>query len=110
MSKNAATGTRTASAPLDDERDPLSPADAERGDAESRIAVLHGVKERHQHTSAARADRVAERDGPAVHVDAVLRDAELTQHAERLRGERLVQLPEVDLLTPEPGFLERLLR
>src|SRR5262249_41866337 len=100
MSKKAATGT-DASAPLDDQRDPLPAAHAERGDAQARVAVLHGVQEGHQHAGAARADRMAEGDRAAVHVDAVLRDAELAQHAERLGGERLVQLPEVDLLFPE---------
>src|SRR5262249_40393779 len=47
-------------------------------------------------------------DGAAVHVDAVLRDAELLQHAERLRSEGFVQLPEVDLFLPDLAALERL--
>src|SRR5437016_1366340 len=109
MSKNAATGT-AASAPLDDQRDPLPAADAERGDTEPRVTVLHGVEERHQHARAARTDGMAERDGAAVHVHAILRDAELAQHAERLRGERLVELPEVDLFPAQVRLLQRLLR
>src|SRR5690242_15417807 len=108
-SKNAATGN-VPSAPLDDQRDPLSAADAERRHAEPRVAVLHRVEERHQHPRAARADGMAEGDGTAVHVDAILRDAELAQDAERLRGERLVQLPEVDFLATQTRLLERLLR
>src|SRR5689334_24193546 len=39
-------GHYEASAPLDDQRDPLPAADAERRHAEPRIAVLHCVEER----------------------------------------------------------------
>jgi hypothetical protein len=53
---------------------------------------------------------MAERDGAAVHVDLVLVDA---QDADRVQGdgrERLVDLPEVDVLGLQAGLLERLLR
>src|SRR5262249_7385455 len=69
----------------------------------------HGVEERHQDARAARADRMPEGDGATVDVDARLRDTQLPQHAERLRGERLVQLPEVDLFAPEASAGQRLL-
>src|SRR5207244_5782853 len=58
---------------LDHHRDPLPATDAERGDAEPGVARAHGVEEGHEDATAARADRMAERDRAAVHVDAVLR-------------------------------------
>src|SRR5262245_19297182 len=112
MSKSAATATagETSSGALDDHRDALAATDAQGGDAEARIAVGHRVQERDQHASAARPDRMAEGDGPSMHVDAVLRDAQLAQHAEGLPREGLVKLPEIDLLLAETGTRERLLR
>ncbi|MNT71020.1 hypothetical protein D3C72_2094630 [compost metagenome] len=41
---------------------------------------------------------MAQRDGTAVHVQAVHRDAQLFLAVQRLRGEGLVQFPEVDVL------------
>src|SRR5438876_12173813 len=94
MSKKAATATADSGA-LGDQRDPLSPADAERGDAEPRVALRHGVQERHQYARPARPDGMPEGNRTAVHVDPVLGDAELAQHAGRLRRDGLVQLPAV---------------
>ena len=65
------------------------------------------VDERRQHARAARADRVAERDGAAVDVHARRIDAELAHDRERLRGEGFVQLEEIDLSTRQPRALER---
>src|SRR6185503_6333795 len=107
-SKRAAIATADVTPPLrplDDHRDALPAADAERCDAELRVAVLHRVQQRGQDPRAARADGMTEGDGAAVHVHAVLRDVELAEDAERLAGERLVQLPEVDLLAAEAGLL-----
>src|SRR5262245_3755505 len=100
MSKNAAMPTRRLFA-LDHQRDALAAADAERREAEPRVPIRHGVEERHQDARAARADRMPEGDGATVDVDARLRDAQLPQHAERLRGERLVQFPQIDFFAPE---------
>src|SRR5580765_3937942 len=112
MSKKAATATERPErlGALDDHRDALAAPDAEGRRAEVRVAVLHRVQQRDEDPGAARTDRVAEGDRTAVDVHAVLRDAELAEDAEGLCGERLVQLPEVDLLAPEAGALERLLR
>ena len=43
------------------------------------------------------ADRVTERDGAAVHVDDVVGDAEVVHRREADRGERLVELEQVDV-------------
>ena len=55
--------------PLDRHPDAVAAAEAERRDAALQVAPLQRVEQRRQHAPAARADRVAERDGAAVHVD-----------------------------------------
>ena len=55
--------------PFDGERDAVAAAEAERRDAALQVAPLQRVEQRRQHARAARADRVAERDGAAVDVD-----------------------------------------
>src|ERR1700716_350092 len=44
-------------------------ADAKRREAALRVALLHLVQQSHEDAAARGADRVAERDRPAVHVD-----------------------------------------
>src|SRR3712207_1985479 len=82
---------------LDAHRDGVAAAEAERGESRARVAVLHGVQQRREHARAARADRVAERDRAAVHVDAVPVPAEPLPVGERLRGEGLVRLDELEV-------------
>ena len=53
--------------------DGFAATDAECGDALAKPAILQRVQQRHQHARARAADRVAERRGAAVHVDAVER-------------------------------------
>ena len=58
-------------------------------------AILQRVEQRRQHAGAARADRMAERDRAAVHVDAVPVPAQPPAVGERLRRERLVRLDQI---------------
>ena len=51
-----------------------------------------------QDARAGAADRVAERNGAAVHVQALRRDGQVLQHGEDLRRERLVQLDQIEVL------------
>ena len=82
--------------PLDHEGDALSAADAERGQPVAEAAGAQRVEQRDQDARAGRADRVAERDGAAVHVHALGVQLQLAQDGQALRGERLVQLEQVD--------------
>ena len=83
------------------------------------------VGHRRDDARAGGAERVAERDRAAVHVEARRIDladrlgaaeaalgerlrAEHLEHAEHLRGERLVQIDEVDVGERQPGAVERL--
>ena len=56
------------------------------------------VHQRRQDARAARADRMAERDGAAVHVDLRRVEAELADDGQRLRSERFVQLEEIEIV------------
>ena len=53
-------------------------------------------------------DRVPQGDRATVRVDLLLVEAEIIDHGERLRGERLVELDHADLLERAPGALEHL--
>ena len=90
---------------LDGERDAVAAAEAQRRDAALQVSALQRVEQRRQHAAAARADRVAERDSAAVDVHLRRIDAELVEHGDRLHGERLVQLEEIDVLQIPAGLL-----
>src|SRR5215510_8147251 len=81
---------------LDAERDAHAAADAERGQALVRIALLHLVQQRDEHTGARGADRVAEGDGAAVDVDLAGVPAEVLVDGAGLGGEGLVGLDQVE--------------
>ena len=61
--------------------------------------LLHRVQQRHEDARAAGADRVADGHGAAVHVHLREVDLQLREHAEGLRGEGLVELPQADVFT-----------
>src|SRR4051794_27799510 len=73
---------------LDDHGVALAAARADRGAAEAAAAALELERERPEDPGPGGADRVAEGDGAAVHVDLVLVDAEHPNRVERHGGER----------------------
>ena len=72
-----------------------------------RAAAAHLPHQRGQQARAGAAERVAERDRAAVHVQPLAVDAQLAHAREHLGGEGLVQLHEVDVRDVEPGAFER---
>src|SRR6476659_29121 len=82
--------------PFDGHRDGASATEAERGEAEPALAPDQFVGECRDDPGAARADRVTERDRAAVDVDLVPVEPEGTPVGERLGGERLVDLDQVE--------------
>ena len=56
------------------------------------------IEQRRQNARAARANRMAERDGAALNVDPRGVEAELACHRDGLHGERFVQLDEIDVV------------
>jgi hypothetical protein len=57
--------------PLDGHSHGISSTKAERCNAFVHVATYHFVQQRHQHPSAAGADRMAQRDSAAIHIDLV---------------------------------------
>ena len=82
-------------------RTPSRPSRRRRGRASRVHSALRGaelVQQRGDDPRPARADRVAERDRAAVDVDLVPVEAELATVGQHLRGERLVDLDQVERL------------
>ena len=77
---------------------PLPHADTQRCKPQVAVATAQLVQERDDEPRAAHPERMAERDRATVHVHAFLVEPELAADRERLRGEGLVQLDEVDIV------------
>ena len=73
-----------------------------------RFLPLELVEQRADEHRAGRAERMAHRDRAAVDVDLLVRHAELLHEAHRHRGERLVDLEQVDVVDRQAGLGERL--
>src|SRR5947208_2665281 len=97
---------------LEDRGDALTDADAHR---DKRVAAADAVQLTRGgecDAGARGAQRVADCDRPAVHVDTAVveRQFEAAQAGQHLRGEGLVDLDHVDVGEAEPGAGERLFR
>src|SRR4029079_11496991 len=95
-------------ATLEEGRLALAHADAHRRDAVATAAAAQLVEEGDDQPGAAHPQRMAERDRAAVDVDLFRVEPELTDHGEALRGERLVQLDEIEVVDGDAGPLEQL--
>src|SRR6266568_2551641 len=94
---------------LEGHRDALPAADAGAAEAEACPAPAQLVEEVHGDAGAARGERVADRDGPAVDVRLVARQPELLLDRQVLRREGLVHLEEVEVRELRLGAGERVL-
>ena len=92
-------GGPIASYLLKGDRDALSDADAHGGERLSAAALLQLQGSRAGDTCAGHAERMAESDGAAIGIDVVcgLIDAQIPKHGDRLAGEGLVQLDDVEV-------------
>jgi histidinol-phosphatase (PHP family) len=88
---------------LDDHDVRLAAALAHRDQAAPPAGALEGVQQRGEQPRAGRAEGVAEGDGAAAGVDAGEVGAGLALPGEHDRGERLVDLDQIDLVEREPG-------
>src|SRR5512138_1295909 len=61
----------------DDHRHSFATTQTERGATHMSVLALERVQKRHEQSRAGAADRVAQTDGPAAHVDLVLVEREL---------------------------------
>jgi hypothetical protein len=82
----------------------LSDPDAERRDAARGAGASHLVDQRRGQAGAAATKRVTDRNRAAVDVQSCVIDAQLALAGEGLRGERLVQLEEVDAGSRHDGL------
>src|SRR5204863_1954780 len=83
-------------------------ADAERCEAVPSAAAAELVQQGHYEARPAHPERMAERDRAAVDVDALGVEAELADHDQALRCERLVELDEIEVLNLHPRAIEQL--
>ena len=83
---------------------------AHRLEAVSTAGALELVEQRDHEAGAGRAERVPERDRAAVDVDLLVFEVGLAQPRHRHRGERLVDLDEVDVARLQTGLGECPLR
>jgi len=92
--------------PLDDRGSGHAATRAHRHERRLAIGALEFVEGGEQEHAAAGADGVTERDGPAVDVHVLRIEIELPHGLQHHRGERLVDLPQVDVTDRHPGFVE----
>ena len=67
---------------------------------------MHLVEQRGGEFGTGASQRMTKRDGATIHVQPVGIDRQLAQAGEHLRGKRLVQFDEIDLIQGQPGHLE----
>src|SRR5512139_770711 len=101
---------RCASDALDDRRGAHAAAHAERHERGREVPPLELVEHHAEDHGARGAERVAEGDRATVHVDLVEREVHVAREAQHHRGERLVDLPQVDVAGLHAGTLQRLAR
>src|SRR5260221_9825135 len=99
---------RTALDALEDRRDPLTAADAERREPVLALPLAELGDEREREPRARRAEWMPERDRAAVHIRLVAVEAELLLDCQVLRREGLVDLDDVHLLDLHACALQRL--
>src|SRR5690606_39701341 len=78
-------------------------ADAQGGQVVAIVLALQFVDEGAEDHRAGGAERVTQCDGAAVDVDLVQGQAHVLDEAQHDRGERLVDLDEVDVVDGQPG-------
>src|SRR2546430_759181 len=83
---------------FNDRGDALTATDAERDERGGEIAPFQLIEHAAQQYRASGAERMAERDGAAVHINLLGIDIELAHRLHRHAGEGFVDLPEVDIL------------
>src|SRR5882724_3889955 len=98
-SRSSGRGITTSVQLLDRDGYALADADAHGGERALAAALFHAVHRRHGKTRAAHAERMAERNRPAMRVDeiGIVLDAELPQAGYPLRGKGLIELDQIEV-------------
>eukprot|EP00754_Rhynchopus_humris_P019513 Rhum_TRINITY_DN14643_c25_g1::Rhum_TRINITY_DN14643_c25_g1_i1::g.107503::m.107503 len=95
---------------LEHNADALSASDAGGADGVLHVALLQRVDKMRRDTSARSTQRVAHSNRTSVNVELLERNTQLPLHSNGLRGKRLVDLHEPDLVQRHVRGLQRLLR
>src|SRR3954453_18777224 len=97
--------------PFEGERDSLADADAHGGKAELAAVALQLLGRGKRKPRAGHSERVAESDGPTVWVYAgvIIRNAQLAEDRQALRGEGFVQFDHLEVADLEAEALHQLL-
>src|SRR5439155_9887510 len=93
--------------PLYRERHSHPAADAERRQPAPGAAALELVKERDDNSRTGSTDRMTQRNRAPVDVQPIARNRHVLQDSEHLRGERFVQLDEIEIVDGEAGTLSQ---
>src|SRR5258706_15176110 len=85
--------------PFERQRDALPAADAQGGKRALAVTLMQAVPRGQRQPRTRHAERMTERNGAAVRIDVlgVIGESELAQHRQRLRGERLVELDQIEI-------------
>src|SRR3569832_2229954 len=83
--------------PLQQKRESHAAANAECGESEFDLSLLHFVKQRRGNANTSAADRMAQRDRATVDVQTITRETELAIASDHLRRESFVQLDQIDV-------------
>ncbi|GIT77066.1 MAG: hypothetical protein Ct9H300mP31_15970 [Acidimicrobiaceae bacterium] len=94
--------------PLDHHGHALAPANTHGLHAELLVGVLQAIEKGGHDAGAGHAERVAEGDGPAVHIQLVEVDPDLVGRRQNLSGESFVDLEQVDVVWGHTGPAEGL--
>src|SRR4029453_16088483 len=93
--------------PLENSSRPHAPSYAHRHQPVSHISPFHFVQKSRRQLGARAPEGMAERNGSPVDIESVLIHRKLAEAREYLRGERFVELDQIDLIQRQPGDLER---
>src|SRR5260370_15475030 len=94
--------------PLDNRGNALPNADTHGCQAVAPAAPLQLVQEGHHKPCAAAAERVTQRDSPAVDVEFLLVNLKFAHTLQNLHGKGFVQFDQIHILDAEPGTLQNL--
>src|ERR1700687_1779835 len=92
---------------LQDQRDALAAADAGAREAVANAAATHLLQEGQRQARPGRRQGMPQRDRSAVDVELLYVEPELANHAQDLARERLVDLPEADVLERQARSFQR---
>ena len=94
---------------LDGESDAVAASETERRHTAAAAAIFQRIDECRENTRAARANRMAEGDGPPMNIRLRSIEIELFRDRASLHRESFVELDEIDIVVAPASLVEKLL-